>query len=51
MIREIAAERASHGYQRVTALLNRRLEAEGRRGVSGDLGARFVESLIFWVFG
>jgi len=29
MIRAIVAERASYGYRRVTALLNRQLEAEG----------------------
>jgi putative transposase len=30
MIRKIVAERASYGYRRVTALLNRQLAAEGR---------------------
>ena len=30
MIRAIVVERASYGYRRVTALLNRRLQAEGR---------------------
>jgi hypothetical protein len=34
MIRTIGAERASYGYRRVTALLNRQLEAEGRRRVN-----------------
>jgi len=30
MIRAIVAERASYGYRRVTALLNRQLHAQGR---------------------
>ena len=30
MIRAIVAERASYGYRRVTVLLNRQLQAEGR---------------------
>ena len=34
MIRAIVAERASYGYRRVTALLNRQLEAEGRPRVN-----------------
>ena len=34
MIRAIVAERASYGYRRVTALLNRQLEAEGRARVN-----------------
>ena len=35
LIRTIVAERASYGYRRVTALLNRQLEAEGRTFRSG----------------
>jgi transposase InsO family protein len=34
LIRAIVAERASYGYRRVTALLNRQLEAEGRARVN-----------------
>jgi putative transposase len=34
MIRAIVAERASCGYRRVTALLNRQFEAEGRPRVN-----------------
>jgi putative transposase len=33
LIRAIVGRRASYGYRRVTALLNRHLEAEGRAGV------------------
>ncbi len=33
-IRVLVAERASYGYRRVTALLNRQLEAEGRPRVN-----------------
>jgi hypothetical protein len=34
LIRAIVAERASYGYRRVTALLNRQLSAQGRGGVN-----------------
>lgn len=34
LIRAIVAERASYGYRRVTALLNRQLEAQGRARVN-----------------
>lgn len=34
MLQTIAAERASYGYRRVTALLNRQLDAEGRARVN-----------------
>jgi hypothetical protein len=34
LIRAIVAERASYGYRRVTALLNRQLHSEGRARVN-----------------
>jgi putative transposase len=44
MIRAIVAERASYGYRRVTALLNRQLEAEGRPRVNHKRIYRIVRN-------
>jgi putative transposase len=44
MIRVLVAERASYGYRRVTALLNRQLEAEGRPRVNHKRIYRIMRS-------